>query len=822
MKTFGKTVMALLAFSGAALSQPIEKSGACPEFQRANTYNGVSVNFINAFANQIRPPQNLRNAGQYQVPLTPQQSINCVLVPPGLKPQIIASELTPGPAGAPPLAYLMNFTFDEKGRMWAVEPRDYPYMHDTTGNPDVSVTGITTTNGLASNRTTGGRGRIVILEDTNGDGAMDHFKVFYDGLVLPTSLEIVKNGVVVTVPPTIYFIPKDVNNPDTAGAAPTSVVSNMGSTGQSYDTHGQTNSLTRGIDNWIYVHNGYNNCGTPAVAGGNSVSCPGNGSIQRFKSTTIGSDTNRIELYGPSNQQNAHGIGTMEDGQWFKSHATITVHTYHIARPNVHRDTNGNTWVGATSVDIRSSEGGSTSENGNNNSRRRFFAITRDRYMWEGNNEDANVIAANPASGNIAYISTGASAVSGHDFYTARLLPQKYWNRFAFTCEGLSGLCNQDSLVRNGSTWSARRLYPPTKWPNIFASTDAWTAPLKVRTGPDGALWVLDWYNYMFLHNPANPATNAAYRNPLRHKSRVRMYRIIPENGTTQPMLDLTNANTRTLVNTLYHTNMVWRMQAQRLLVERGYNEELGNLLDSVLTLQRQVDAVGLDAPVIHALWTLHGLKQFQQNPNRWNPILKNLLLHPAWTVRRNVVQAMPASAETYAAFRDQCIVNDEDAQVRLMALVQLARIPASGNVIQSLDGLRSDNYITSAYNAAGAAKVTSASGNARPASCPAYLGTSTFVVGLKSGETPLRFRPDVRFNVRAGGFELLANQQLPSGELVVHDLRGKAVFRSVWNHATGSWSRPSVNGLAHPLYFYNFRAYNGERFNGRIPLAAL
>jgi putative membrane-bound dehydrogenase-like protein len=814
--------MAVLAFTSVAMTQPLEKNGPCGTLARTNVFNGQNLlayndgtanpkNFVTGAGWPIRPPTAMTNEGAIQVPLSPQAAINCVVVPPGLKAQLVASELTPGPTGARPLAYLMHFTFDERGRVWAVEPRDYPYQHEEGGNGLPNIPGWTGStangghnNGLPTDRLTG-KGRVIILEDTNGDGSLDNFKVFYEGLVLPTSIEVVKNGVIVTVPPNVYYIAKSTTNPDTAGAAPSIVVQNMGSTGQTYDTHGQTNSLARGIDNWIYVHNGYNGCGTPQVVGGNSVSCPGNGSIQRFKATVLGHDTNRIEQFGPSNSQNAHGTGFTEDGQWFKSHATVTVHSYHIVRPGV-------------SVDIRSAVGGDASENGANNSRRRFFALTQDRYLWEGNNTNANNITA----GTLTYTSTGASAVTGHDFYTARLLPEKYWNRFGFTCEGLSGLCNQDSLVENGSTWAAHRMYPPAKWPNIFASQDAWSAPLKVRTGPDGALWVLDWYNYMFLHNPASPMTNGAFRNPLRTKSHTRLYRIVPENGVTEPVLNLTNSTNRQLVNTLYHSNMVWRQQAQRLLIERGFNEEVGNLLDSVLTRTRKVDVTGIDGAVIHALWTLHGMKQFEINPTRWDPVLRQLMLHPAWSVRRNVVRALPATPASYESMRTQCIVNDTHAHVRIAALHELIRIPASGAVIESMDGLRSDTYLTAAYTAAGASKVGTATGSARPGTCPAYLDTTSYQVNIARGEgAPLRFRPDVRFNATAGGFDLVVNAQLPTGELVVHDLRGSIVFRSVWNNTTQSWSQARARNLAHPVYFYSFRATNGDNFSGRIPLTA-
>jgi hypothetical protein len=251
--------------------------------------------------------------------------------------------------------------------------------------------------------------------------------------------------------------------------------------------------------------------------------------------------------------------------------------------------------------------------------------------------------------------------------------------------------------------------------------------------------------------------------------------------------------------------------------------------MDSILTRRRQVDAVGLDAPVLHAIWTLHGLRQFETNPTRWDPILKNLLLHPAWTVRRNALLAMPSTAASYVSIRDQCSVNDTHAHVRLQAFDNLTRIPASGAVIESMDGLRteptgptggSQTYLTAAYTSAGTSKVVSVTGSARPGTCPAYLAEAMYTPVM--GATPFRFSQDVRFDIRQGGFALVNNDQLPSGELVVHDLRGKQVFRSVWNRATRTWSIGEARNLAHPVYFYSFRAYSGEKYNGRVALSAI
>ena len=765
---FGKTMMAVLAFSGVAMSQGlIEKTGPCGTLTRYTPPENWTTF-------PIEPPSSLYPTGTVQNPLNPFQSINCSQVAPELRAQIVASELTPGPA--PAMAYLMNFTFDERGRIWAIDSRDYPYTHNETG-----TTFANPPTGLG--RLTDGESRVVIMEDTTGDGAIDLFKVFYTGLVIPTGIEIVKNGVLVQVPPYIIYLPKSEANPDTSGPFQI-VVNNMGSTAANFDSHGQPNSIVRGLDNFIYGHTGYNSCGSPTVGSNPGVSC-GSGNIYRFKATAIGADTNLFEIHSTNGPANAHGIGQMEDGQWFKSGATVSSHSNHQVRHG----------TGAVGI----LPGGS-----NNN----YYPATQDRYLWEG--------STSATSGGFNVSRT--SAVTGHAFYKARLLPQKYWNRFAFTCEGASGLCNQDSLVENGSTWRAVRMPGPMN-SNIFASTDGWSAPMQVRTGPEGGLYVLDWYNYLFLHNPASPATNAAWRNVLRAKSRTRMYRILPADGSTHPVLDLSEATDRQLVNALFNTNFHWRITAQRLLVERGYNAQVGDLLDSILTLRRQVDEVGVDGPVLHAIWTLHGMKRFDLDSARWNPKLRQLLLHPAWTVRRNVALAMPATAASAQAIKDMCAVNDVHAHVRVQALQNLTRMPAAPTgPIESMEGLRGDTHLTGAFSAAGASKVVSVAGDARPTTCPAYLPEANWT---SISRNDARFAPALahaRVNFRVSGktFEL-SGKGLQSGELVVTDLRGRTVFRSAYNSQTDVWSNATARNMNQPFYYYAFRGVNGQNFGGRI-----
>lgn len=733
----------VLSFVGAASAQPILNTGACPTLTRHTAPSGENWGQFGT------KPGNGIASGTIQDALTPAQSINCVQVPAGLRAEIVASELTPSsPAGAVALGYLMYITFDDRGRVWALDVRDYP-------------------NTITNDRIAGGQARIVILEDVNGDGALDNFKVFHTGLNIPTSLEWVPGGVVLTSTPNLVFIP---NNNDVAGT-PVILWKGMGSTGN-YDTHGQTNSLFYGLDNWFYGHTGGQGCTTSGGAAANGVNC-GGGRSWRFKHTALGSKTTAFETWttGPAN---AHGIGQMENGEVFQSGATGSVYSSHSIRG------------GAASISLVPQ-------------RSPMSPITTDFYLWEPSN----------------------TAVSGHDFYTARLLPSIFNNRL-YVCEGATRLCHQDNIAVNtsgtatGSTWTVTRMTGTGS--NIIASTDAWVAPLKVRTGPDAALWVIDWNNYLFLHNPASPTgAGGAWENSLRNKKTTRLFRIVPSDGKTHPVLNLSTATDDQLVAALSNTNFMWRMQAQKILVRKTPSAALLTSLENILKTSRRVDDIGNDPAVTHAVWVLEGLGQFASDAARWDPILKSLLLHPAWMTRQNVLEAMPRTAATSQAISEQCSVNDDHGHVRYQALLALSQSPNAANetaiwtTFQNVDAAITGTPAAAAVTAAG---ITTAA--TRPCT-PAYVS-----VNVAPAPHFVQARKDLRFRSIHGGFEMMARRQLESGELVVYDLRGQVSFRSVYDNETAQWSVPSASGLTQPVYFYTYRKENGEVFKGQISLTGM
>ncbi len=133
-------------------------------------------------------------------------------------------------AAEPEIAKPIAFAWDERGRLWICEARDYPHGVNANGE---------------------GNDDIRICEDTDGDGKADKFTVFADKLNLPTSLVFVNGGVIVAQPPRFLFL-KDTDGDDKADVR-REIMTGWGIG----DTHAQANNLHYGYDNWLYGCVGY-------------------------------------------------------------------------------------------------------------------------------------------------------------------------------------------------------------------------------------------------------------------------------------------------------------------------------------------------------------------------------------------------------------------------------------------------------------------------------------------------------------------------------------------------------------------------------------
>jgi hypothetical protein len=376
------------------------------------------------------------------------------------------------------------------------------------------------------------------------------------------------------------------------------------------------------------------------------------------------------------------------------------------------------------------------------------------------------------------------------------------------TCEGASKLCNMDSLEVSGSIWKAHHLPGPTR-SNLIASTDAWVAPLLAKTGPDGAVWILDWNNYLFLHNPAQQSgPGGAWNNAMRVKDYNRIYRLVPTDGKVEPVLNLSTATEDQLIDALGSQNFMWRLTAQRLLIAKASPTVPAKLQD-ILKTNHEMDDVGNGPKVLHAMWTLEGLGEFTKSPATYIPILKDLLKHPAWIVRRNALKAMPRTADGAAAVNDACSVNDPHAHVVLQALIAIG---------ESSSKPASLNPTSATLDATASAARTASGVPTGTATCSVTLYPATPVATRQLAATP---REGLHFNIQAGGFQLMPHGNLPSGELTVYDLKGRAVFSSRYDAGSSSWSVASARGMNLPVYGYAFRGVDGYTQRGSIALVS-
>ncbi|MEO6453254.1 MAG: PVC-type heme-binding CxxCH protein [Ginsengibacter sp.] len=484
-----------------------------------------------------------------------------------------------------------------------------------------------------------GDDRIKILEDTNGDGKADKTTIFADKLNIPTSFVFSNGGIIISEAPSFLFL-KDTDGDDKADVRE-NIITGWGKR----DTHAQASNLRYGLDNKIWGvvgYSGYNNGkkGKDSLAFGSGAYRfdPGTKELE-FLSTT---------------SNNTWGLGFSEDFDVFISTANNT-HTAFFGMPKRYFDKVKINETGVEKLDAH--------------------------------------YAMHVATKNLRQVDVhgGFTAAAGHSLYTARVFPAEYWNRVAFVTEPTGRLVHRVILQQNGSGFKE----DGDGW-NMLASADEWAAPIQAEVGPDGALWITDWYDFIIQHNPTpsiassgidaiNGAGNA-YVNPLRDHERGRIYRLAYKANDQKNTLQLNKNDVDGLVNALSNTNMFWRTTAQRLLVEKGDQSVLPALYK--LVQNEKLDETGINAPAVHALWTMNGLKAFNGTNHEALNVAIKALNHPAAGVRRAAIEVLPKTTATFQAIQKAKLFDDKDFRVRLAAVLATTDMKPSaeiGNVLLAM-----------------------------------------------------------------------------------------------------------------------------------------
>jgi putative membrane-bound dehydrogenase-like protein len=456
-----------------------------------------------------------------------------------------------------------------------------------------------------------GQDRVKILEDTDGDGVMDKATVFKDGLNIPAGVVIGNGGVYVTNSPDILFL-QDTDGDGKADKS-TTILTGFGRA----DTHELPNSLTWGPDGWLYGMNGVFNPST--------VKDPASDKVYKFTCAIwrYHPPTKRFELFCEGTS-NPWGLDYNRAGEWFIS-ACVIDHLWHMTQSGYYHRQGGPYPPNVQQAKINS--------------------ITTEKHQQ--------------------------AAYAGLCIYDADAFPQEYRGRFIMGNLHGSAL-NMDQVTPLGSTYQQKNFKAADKDDplndgvgnlDFLQAHDAWFMPVSQKIGPDGCLYIMDWYDRYHCYQDANRDPNGLDR------LKGRIYRI-SYNGTPRAKpFDLTKLASTELVEQLKNPNIWYRRTAQRILNER--HNLIGSQYAETLA-KMALDPKQPNNANMHALWLLVG-----QNAMSDELLLKVLSSEDeatrAWGIRA-VGNTGKTSPLIYGRLMDMA-VSEKSASVRAQIPIAAARL---------------------------------------------------------------------------------------------------------------------------------------------------
>lgn len=450
-------------------------------------------------------------------PLPAEEAARTMVVPEGFEVTLFAGE----PAVKQPI----GFCIDDRGRLWVAEAYNYPHHGTKPGD------------------------RIVILEDTNGDGKHDKRTVFYDKLNYVTGIEVGFGGAWVMSPPNLYFIP-DRNGDDKPDAEPQVLLNGFGNHA---NAHNLANGFAWGPDGWLYGTHGRTNwslLGKPGTPEEERIRF--DGGVYRYHPVR-----HVWEPYADGTT-NPWGIDWNDFGEAFVCNC-VNPHLFHVI-PGAHYEP----WRNRES------------------SRYAYERIPTiaDHLHFVGGNDVRRGIGSveeDEAGGGHAHCGTMV--------YLGDNWPARYRNTL-FTNNIHGRRINNDILKRSGSGYVA------SHGKDLMRSRDPWYMGVTLQYGPDGAVFASDWSDTGECHS---------VRNTRRHTGRI--YKIsYGTPGKTKG--DLSQLSNRELVELQLHRNDWYVRHARRLLQERSLKQsdfsEVHHKLHTLFAEQNEVPRK------LRALWALY------------------------------------------------------------------------------------------------------------------------------------------------------------------------------------------------------------------------
>jgi putative membrane-bound dehydrogenase-like protein len=508
-------------------------------------------------------------------------------------------------AAEPDIVDPVAMDIDEQGRIYVAESSGYPL--DTES----------------------GAGRVKLLVDTDNDGKPDRTTLFADKLTLPTGVMVWKKGVLVTDAPQVLYLEDtdgdgkaDIREPVLDGFAFT-------------NPQHTVSSPLYGLDNWIYLsHEGYARAVVFSEKFGDT------GSDIHFPAKPDGPHfpvERRSVRFRPDGYQLEYLASASQYGQTFDRFGQLFTH------------------------------------NNSDHARHEVIAARyyernpalRVQQPWQDMSDHGNAAEIYPITSNPRFeILTSAGQITSAcslTLYLGGAFPPGFEN-VSFVGEPAHNLVHADVWSDDGSTFTAHRKYEDK---DFLASTDSWSRPVFFYIGPDGAMYMLDYYREVIEHPEWTSAETYNSDQIYHGKQQGRIYRITPQGGLP-PFHDihLDKASDDELAADLANPNIWWRRTAQRLLVSRG-SEEV------VPTLNRMVVENAAAVGRVHALWSLDGLGHLDPS------IVEKALDDSDGGVRRNAIILAESRLAKEPALVKKLLAmgEDPDPKVRLQLVLTLGYV---------------------------------------------------------------------------------------------------------------------------------------------------
>ncbi|GAA5494798.1 hypothetical protein Rhal01_00962 [Rubritalea halochordaticola] len=538
---------------------------------------------------------------------TPEQELAGFSVPEGFVVELVASEKDG-------IVNPIDLTFDASGRLWTQTARMYPLdpVKDIKWNDLLRLMDnpaeqdknpeFKRIKDLYQGKTKG-QDDILILSNIY-ENKQPTVTKWASGLTIPQSILPYKNGAFVAQGSELFYL----EDTDQNGSADkrTPVLTGFGFT----DTHTMAHTLVRAPGGWINFSQGALNKGNiTATKSGNSAR------IDYSKIARFSLDGNKVELVN-AGLNNIWGFQLRGNGQWYMTEANDHGLSVTPAEPYT-------------------------------------------AYKGIGNEKLREYQPFFPALHKFRVGGTGISGLAFADD-TTNTFPEEYKN-VAFLANPITSTINCVRIVRDADgTVTAEHL------PDLLKSEDDWFRPVNIEFGPDGCLYIADWYNKIVSHN------EVATTHPDRDKSHGRIWRIRHQSQTPREIPNLQAASNDQLLTFLHSPSLHIKRNAAFEIIDRQATDCIPQLI------KLATDSSQLSTTRIHALWALEGLHAFDQDT--WAQLLKD----EDANLRRETVRSLANLKVT--------------AQVAYQLLSPLAKDPhvmVRSQVIRTLEKLGSANADT-------------------------------------------------------------------------------------------------------------------------------